>query len=52
MSPWTVFTGTAWLGLRSIKTAKELFPLVFKVTDYSIGIEELQSVETGPGLLD
>lgn len=26
--------------------------MVFKVTDYSIGIEILQEVETSPGLLD
>ena len=26
--------------------------LVFGVTDYAIGIEKLQTVETSPGLLD
>ena len=30
----------------------EYATLVFEVTDYSIGIEKLQSVETSPGLLD
>lgn len=30
----------------------EYATLVFEVTDYSIGIEKLQLVETSPGLLD
>lgn len=30
----------------------EYATLIFEVTDYSIGIEKLQSVETSPGLLD
>ena len=44
-------TGKTHVYQWSIKSG-EYATLLFEVTDYSIGIEKLQSVETSPGLLD